>query len=75
MSLPSKDDWILKEFTEPHTSSGAKPRTGYPKIFVVRCPSVFRHARYLPDTFQVPWMPSCITQRPADRAHPETHVD
>ncbi len=38
MSLPSKDDWILKEFTEPLTSSGAKPRTSCPKIFVVRCP-------------------------------------
>jgi len=38
MSLPSKDDWILKEFTELLTSSGAKPRTSCPKIFVVRCP-------------------------------------
>ena len=37
MSLPSKDDWILKVFTEPLTSSGAKPRTSCPKIFILRC--------------------------------------
>jgi len=37
MSLPSKDDWILKVFTEPLTSSGAKPRTSCPKIFMLRC--------------------------------------
>ncbi|GEM_PF-487113 len=38
MSLPSKDDWILKVFAERVTSSGAKPRTSCPKIFVVFCP-------------------------------------
>jgi len=37
MSLPSKDGWILKVFTEPLTSSGAKPRTSCPKIFILRC--------------------------------------
>jgi len=38
MSLPSKDDWILKVFAVPPASSGAKPRTSCPKTFVVRCP-------------------------------------